>query len=193
MCQDGKNIQLISVITLKSKDIQWNKLAIFNTEITYHLIFWTQETYLVNIHCTSVNKVCIKLGYMCVRMYDCYVLWNVCMYVYVCMYVCMCTYVCMYVCMCVYVCTYVCMYECMYVCICMYCVYMYVCMCIRMYVCIYVRMYVRMYVCTYSKTVETWQLSSLRALPFETHQVLATCVIWIMLNRSQNVINIHIL
>ena len=34
----------------------------------------------------------------------------------VCMYVCV--YVCMYVCVCVYVCMYVCVYVCMYVCVC---------------------------------------------------------------------------
>jgi hypothetical protein len=99
-----KNISFLSGITLKVKTLQWNKLAMFNTEITYHLIFLTQEMYWVNVHCTSVNRAWFELGYMCV----CVCVWvficTIVMYVwmYVCMsYVC----VCMYVCMCMYVCT----------------------------------------------------------------------------------------
>ena len=55
-------------------------------------------------------------------------LWNVCMYVCVC------------VCVFIYVCMCVCMYVSMYVCVCMY-VWMYVCVC--MYVCMYVRTHAR--------------------------------------------------
>jgi hypothetical protein len=96
-------------------------------------------------------------------------------YVYVCIYVCIhvyiyiCTYVCMYICtyvcmnICMYICTYVYMYVRMYICMyeCMYIWIMYVCVSVCMYVCIYescINIYIHVYqIFNYSTSIFiTW-------------------------------------
>ena len=82
--------------------------------------------------------------YMCVNIY----IYNVSIYIYICMYIYICIYICIYIYMYIYICIYICIYIYMYVCIyIIVCMYIYIYMYMYIYMYIYIYVYVYIYIC----------------------------------------------